>query len=551
MDAPDARPIPSGTDLSSPAEQPPREGENSSTTGGEHAPRAASTGWIPIGAALLLTACSLVPLWSGRYFTGQNGPWTLLAVHMMHEIDNPDLNYSQYYEVHWHPIPYLAHTVPAYLLGFLMPIHTAQKVTVSLYAVTLPMSVFFLLWVVDRGKLSWGFLSFLIVLNWPLFRGYLNYAQGLPFFFTALGYWYWRRHELRGWRMPLMMLLVLLVFWSHPFLIAMLGLVMTFCYFHESRDLRGYVWSVIVPFVPAFAGGLAYLRLSLSSAQWLETAELEFLSPPRAIDYFVRKFFCLYTPWVGVLVAIAFLPLLLMLGRKVLGHFNTGPWPGLKALCADRFLLLWLGVTCVYFVVPYKLMGWHYVNMRVIPLVLVFAMLAAPPLPRRFRFGLGAAWCAVALIVYGVTARDVAYVNQRLDDYISGVAFVEPGKLYLPVSLDNPRIGELRPLTRAFEYYPLLAGGADGNSWAQFNTITPVWYKHYPYEETFPPLDPEDIEGSLPRIGEVYDYAIFLGRDEAVLSAFRAAGFEPLHEQGDLVLYENLRKKSQRKPIMP
>jgi len=245
---------------------------------------------------------------------------------------------------------------------------------------------------------------------------------------------------------------------------------------------------------------------------------------------------------MGYVTAIVPLALLGVLwGKKLIECLTIVRRDGLRKLFGDQFLVLWLSLVLLYFLLPYKFMGWHYVNSRAVPFVLIFGILATGTITAAWYRALFLATVSVATLVISVTTSyEVVRVNDDIKEFLAGTSHIEHNRRLLPILVENPKYGgELRPLTRVYEYYQIQTGGVNNNSWGQFNTVTPVWYRTYPIEKTFPSFDSGDPEGSLARIRDAYDYVLFWGHDDQLFATFRKGGFAPLYEHGRLTIYQN------------
>ncbi|MBI1929032.1 hypothetical protein HYR99_32900, partial [Candidatus Poribacteria bacterium] len=131
----------------------------------------------------------MIPIWSAEYFPSQNGPAYLLIIHMFKEFHNPAFNYSDYYELRPFISPYLLFNLIVYLLHFIFSLLISEKIGLSIYAILLPLSVFYFLKIANPGKMYLGFVSFLYIYNFFLFRGYFNFCLAIPIFFFCFGYW--------------------------------------------------------------------------------------------------------------------------------------------------------------------------------------------------------------------------------------------------------------------------------------------------------------------------------------------------------------------------
>ena len=321
----------------------------------------------------LLMAGSLVPIWSSQYFPSQNGPWHLLTIQMLHEYSNPAFNYADFYVRSFHAIPHLAHTVVVYLLAFVLPLLVAHKVAISLYALLLPASVFWFLATVNPSRIAFGYVAFLLIYNVPLFRGYHDYVLGIPLALLALTYWLRHRDSMTARHTVVTMLLIVCVYFSHLFNFLMLGLAMLVYTLHRERSVRA-LGRLAVLVLPASLLLAEFVVFSVRQTQWMDTSELTFLTPLSAVGGFFENFFhTLSTP--GYLVTVAALvlgaPLLLV---SLIETYRSSGRTIRQALVANPALLLMVICLALYFVTPFKLFGWHYVNARFVPYVIVFAV---------------------------------------------------------------------------------------------------------------------------------------------------------------------------------
>jgi hypothetical protein len=101
-------------------------------------------------------------------------------------------------------------------------------------------------------------------------------------------------------------------------------------------------------------------------------------------------------------------------------------------------------------------------------------------------------------------------------------------------------------LAHAYDYYAIFRGGANGKGIAQFNTVTPMVYRSYPTRERFPVPDRGD---DLHAISRAYDYVLLWGGGSWPVSQLRKGGFDLVHEQGDLRLFENRQRQPAREAM--
>jgi hypothetical protein len=192
-----------------------------------------------------------------------------------------------------------------------------------------------------------------------------------------------------------------------------------------------------------------------------------------------------------------------------------------------------------YLLVPYKAIGWHKVNTRIVPFILGISLAAVAAIPTvhfqpRLRriFAVSTALCTVVMSAF--ITPEVLRMDRLVDEYISGIDKFEPNSRLLAVHHENPAFGGIRPLTRAHEYYHLAKGGVNGKSIPYMNTLSVMWYRSYPVSRTFPEFDPQAPEA----IKNAYDYILVFGDEsEAIEESVRGMGFTDVHRQGRLKLF--------------
>lgn len=489
--------------------------------------------------AVTLAALSLVPIWATEYFPSQNGPWHLLTIHMMREYQNPAFDYARYYVPAWHAIPHLLHTLVVYAVSFVVPVLTAHKVVISLYAVGLPASVFWFLSRVAPSKMAYGFASFLLVFNLPLLRGYHDYTLGIPLVVAALAVWYPYRHALTAGRRLGLTLLVVLIYLSHLFNLLVFGLLVLVL----SAPDRGRGMRRVMTLAPSFVPSLILLAdfawFHVTHSSWMVASELEFFAPHRAIPNFFERFFHTVSSVAWPIATVPWVLICSFVAKAAYdGVRRTTTSAHETATRLDPWLAASLALVTAYFVFPYKILGWHYVNVRLVPYVLIVACAAAPVWSsRRLRLGFVALTAISAVAVFALTAAGFRDTDRDLKEYVSGMAKAERNRLWLPMSFEMSKVGTVYHTSRAHEYYVLSLGGANGKGIARFDTVTPLRYR-WPIEEgRFPNWDRTEPASSMRRIAETYDYVLVWGRNLEFEGRLSAASFVEIHRHGRVAIY--------------
>lgn len=495
---------------------------------------------------ILLSACCLVPIWATEYFPSQNGPWFLLPTQMFLKYDDATLGYSAYYVRNWHPIPHMLHDALVGLASLALPLLTAEKVVLSVNALLLPASIFALLGVIAPDRRFLGYLSFLMVLSYPFMRGYHDFTLSISLFFFTLAYWMRHRESVGLRQAAVLGLMAVLVYLSHLFTFALLAGVIGWIRLFETRSWKQAFIAALTVTWPGWILCADYFWIN-SQASWINREDTEWLPPHWAAEYFFRQFFhtvsepAYYLALAGWAWAVYFV---------VRSWRASGSRIGatVRSVAVHPFGSLIVFLVIAYFLAPYKVIGWHKANVRLVPFILGL-VLAAIAAIRGLSFSRRTlqAYTATVLVV---TAAATAFVTPQimrmdalLQDYVSGIEHFEPNSRLLPIHLENPAFGGIRPLTRAQEYYHLAKGGANGGSIPSMNTLSVMWYRLYPVEQEFPRYDPADPT-CFDAIGAAYDYVLLMGEDSSVSEQILAVGFDEAHTNGLIKLYRNTRNAS-------
>jgi hypothetical protein len=487
----------------------------------------------------LLMAASLVPIWIGARFPSQNGPWYLFIVHVLKELGNPQWNFADFYQVNWRPVPHSLHELLVLAFYSVAPLLTAEKLALTLYALGLPLSVFYFLSVVAPDRMFLGYFSFLAIHNYDFYRGYQDFCISIPLFFLTFALWYRHRHAVGRRQQALLALLSAAIYLAHLFTFALLAGTIAGCRLIETRSLRKAIGSMLSTTWIGWILVGNYVLLVLEHPGGFTVDDTTGVPARTAVENLVRKMFYVTSPAAYVIATLPWLAVV-WLGADVLAR-AIRTRGGTRALASDPMTLMVSGALLIYLVLPYKLLGWHAVNVRLIPFMLLMGLAwggpAAAGLPSaRFRRLVIGIVAVAAVSVYGLLARDVVRINAVLDEYLTGVAHFAPNSRLLPLHLENDPFGQIRPLTRAHEHYHIAKGGANGLSIARYNHLTLVWYRR-PRGVMFPRFDPDAPERSLRRIRRSYDYLLVWGGNRAWADALTSSGFSLVHGQGRLQLF--------------
>jgi hypothetical protein len=490
-------------------------------------------------------AASLVPIWSNEYFPTQNGPEYLLVVQMFKEYFNPAFNYSDYYDLNIRLIPNLSFNIIVYLLSFVFPLLVAYKISVSITIILLPLSVFYFIKSVDPKKLIFGFISFMYPYNFFQLKGYDCFCFSIPIFFFLFGYIIRHSNQLNIKNIILLSTLCFIVYLSHMFTFLLtIFVILTYIVIHN-KNIKDIV-KIIITFIPSCIFFVEYVFFIISTSTH-EGTLIRYLSFYFIIQEFLLRFIYSYSKLEVLAFIIPFSVIGYLIIKRLLRlkaeYFSSNELLRYKLnrLLHNEIILLLSGVLCMlYFITPREVFGWSKFNIRLLPFIFIFMLVCAEPILKRATITLFLILTIISNIcLYGLMSYHITKITCKMKDYLSGISVVEMNKSLLPVFLETYRIGQIQPLTRAFNYYNIFKGGATGKSIIRFQGRTFFHYKTSP-EKMFPTFNYKSPEtANMEQTKKSYDYVLFWGKDEEIFNLFENNGFVLLHSQGELRLYKN------------
>jgi hypothetical protein len=486
--------------------------------------------------------CNLAPIWITDRFPSQNGPWFLLPTHMFREYHNPAFDYAEHFVRNSRPIPHMLHDLLVAILGAWIPVFTAERLVLSFQAVLLPWSVWRFLEAVAPGRRWLAYPAFLLFLSYPFFRGYHDYTLSVSLYFLTLAYWYPRRNALTSGSVVVIWGLSLLTYLSHLVVFGLLAGSLGWLMLFETRRWGRALRTTLLLTGPIWGLTIEYL-LANRHATWIDRSDTEFRTLTENLSSLVfQSFHSVSTP-AAWLMAAAFawvIPWTVWQWRQI---SSTEPPPSWRNVTLPLGTLL-VFFTLFYFVAPYRIIGWHKANTRLIPLIciLLLAVLARllprAPSPR----ALAVLWTPLVVaapIASGLICREVVAMHAVVDDYVSGIPLVGRNPRLLQILVDNPAFGGIRPLTRCHDYYHLERGGVSRYSLPALSTLCVMQYREYPVDRNFPRYEGEASDAEALNALRVYNHVLVWGRDEVLETRLAAAGFLEIHQRGLFRLFRH------------
>ena len=186
----------------------------------------ASVGHIIIIALLVI---HLLPVWGFRYFPTQDGAshiYNSYVVKEYHKHENYRLR--EVYELNLTLFPnWTSHAFLA-LLMYVFPPIICEKILIAICIGLLPLSLFYFLNSVQKGKTLFGLVGFIFAYNYMLHMGFYNFVLSMSLFFFTLGYWWRHRDELTVTNIGVMYVLLIATYLTHYQSYATLMISLTF-----------------------------------------------------------------------------------------------------------------------------------------------------------------------------------------------------------------------------------------------------------------------------------------------------------------------------------
>ena len=188
---------------------------------------------------IALLIVHLLPIWIFKYFPTQDGPSHIYNAYVLKEYHKHE-NYKirELFELNLILFPnWVSHAFMA-LFMYVFPPIVCERILVSLCIALLPLSLFYFLDAVDRGKMLFGLLGFIYAYNLLLHMGFYGFALSMPIFFFTLGYWWKHKDEMAPANIAVLYVLLLVTYFSHYqsylLLVLSLSFFAFFSYFYSA-----------------------------------------------------------------------------------------------------------------------------------------------------------------------------------------------------------------------------------------------------------------------------------------------------------------------------
>jgi hypothetical protein len=186
--------------------------------------RCAWEGW----AFWAVLALQILPVWLFHYFPSHDGPIHIYNCLVLKDIFTSQPGIAQtYYTLNpQFPPNVLAHVLLTALTFIASPL-VAEKLFLTIYALTLGLSARYALASIRRQSLFLSFLILPIVFNFTVYMGFYNFIIAIPIFFWTFGYWRRNIGDLRWPKVAVLAVAFLVMYLAHLFVVAFAFLVIS------------------------------------------------------------------------------------------------------------------------------------------------------------------------------------------------------------------------------------------------------------------------------------------------------------------------------------
>jgi len=327
---------------------------------------------------LLLIILHILPIWIFTYFPSQDGPAHIYNAYVLKAFNDTEESalMREYYKLNLTLFPnWFSHAFMMVLM-YIVPPLVAEKLLLSTIIALFPLSLFYFLDAVHKGKNLYGFLGFLFSYNYLLHMGFYSFSISVPMFFFALGYFVKHKEKMDLKNIAALNLLCILVYFCHILSYGLLILSLTvlsitfFC--RKPRRAIGFL-AYMLPLYFVMANYLLSNGIGQSDNHFdigqicgrFRSGHLwSYLLNTKSLMYFTDSHLIITRLMLVMLGALFMVTLYNRIRqRKIMDKGN-------------HFLLLFVIITAIYFIMPSSMMsgGWinDRINLFIFPMLLPF-----------------------------------------------------------------------------------------------------------------------------------------------------------------------------------
>jgi len=411
----------------------------------------------------VVSVATVLPLLVAKYLPFTDLPEHVAVVSALVHWRDASFRVAEHYAFAFPRSQYLLfHLIDAGVAFLVGDAEIATRLLLVAVGVSYPLSLRSLLAAIggDRRLAVFGALVFW---NRALAIGFLPFVTAVPLVVWALARVTRDAAEPtpNARRSALLAALAVGLFYLHvaAFIVFVVAAVATLASWTRPRALaRRLLW--LVPAAVCVGAWAAFGRLAIGRESFLQGVELSYMSPYRGLLVFPLWIHDVWRSHVDEACAIVWWSSLLALVVASI----SGPVEPLTGL-ARRFVPLGAAVL-VYFLMPYQAGVGVMLNVRLAPLLAVFAVLPLRPREGRWTEVPLAAVCAATIVMSGSSAWEIATAaHDELGDLDGVLARTKPGARVLALNFDtSSRHAQFAPWLYAVAYHRIRKGGVTSYS---------------------------------------------------------------------------------------
>ena len=376
-------------------------------------------------------ALQILPVWLFHYFPSHDGPIHIYNCLVLKDIFTSQHGIAQtYYTLNpQFPLNVLAHVLLTALTFIANPL-VAEKLFLTIYAITLGLSARYALASIRRQSLFLSFLILPTVFNFTVYMGFYNFIIAIPIFFWTFGYWRRNAADLRWPKVAVLAAAFLVMYLAHLFVVAfaflVIGIVVLAAVL-RSQPFR--FWRV-----PEFRTVYAMLPTAALAAYFIikRSVPNKYNNPLRSLrDLFHDNFIVSFYAGETVIAIAFFLFIALTTAWQIRKAAKRGArWK------TDGYLIALVVSLFLYLVASNEMIGGGYTRIRLLLFVVftdLFWLAQFHYSPRFIRFTQGFS-IAMALSLALFHASAYRMLNPYLAEYASAGSVMATAKSMLALN---------------------------------------------------------------------------------------------------------------------
>ena len=414
---------------------------------------------------LSLIILHILPLWVFKYFPAQDGPahvynsYVLRAFH-----DEESTLLREYYTLNITLFPnWLSHIFMS-LLMYVFPPLIAEKILLSAIISLFPLSLFYFLNAIHKGKNLYGFLGFMFSDHYLLHMGFYNFALSVPLCFFALGYFMKHKDDMGLKKVAILNLFCILTYFCHilsyALVILSLALLSIMSFYRKPRRAIGFLlcmlplYFIMANYLLSTEVGQAGDHLNMRWERFGDWEAWDYLLSARSLMFFTDAHL-IPTRLMSSLLGLLFIVTLYkrIRQRRIMSQDN-------------QFLLIFGVFTVFYFIMPWGMGSGAWINDRVhlfiIPALLPFL---SEDYHKYVRRGIVLVIVILSIAHLSISCRYYYSLDKSTREFTSGVDLIERNKTVLGLCSDfSPGVKEapsythpeyVEPFVTVMDYYCL------------------------------------------------------------------------------------------------